>query len=51
MFELLLAEFKRSWTEFIRYPVDAIAGVVITTLIFYGLFLGTRYIAGPVTSQ
>lgn len=47
MLELFLAEFKRSWTEFIRYPVEAIAGVVITTLIFYGLFLGARYIAGP----
>lgn len=47
MLQLFLAEFKRSWIEFIRYPVDAIAGVTITTLIFYGLFLGARYIAGP----
>lgn len=47
MLELFLAEFKRSWTEFIRYPVEAIAGVTITTFIFYGLFLSARFIAGP----
>ncbi len=47
MLELFLAEFKRSWTEFIRYPIEAIAGIAVTTLIFYGLFLGARYIAGP----
>jgi ABC-2 type transport system permease protein len=47
MFELFLVELKRIWTEFIRYPIDAIAGVIITTVIFYGLFLSARYIAGP----
>ncbi len=47
MLELFLTELKRIWTEFIRYPVDAIAGVIITTTIFYGLFLSARYIAGP----
>ncbi len=47
MLELFLAELKRIWTEFIRYPIDAIAGVVIITSVFYGLFLSTRYIAGP----
>jgi len=46
MLELFLAEFKRSWIEFIRYPAEAI-GIIITTAIFYGLFLSTRYIAGP----
>lgn len=47
MIELFLAELKRTWIEFIRYPVNSIAGVVITTTIFYGLFLSARYIAGP----
>lgn len=47
MLELFLAEFRRSWIQFIRYPVEAIGGVAITTSIFYGLFLSARYIAGP----
>lgn len=47
MLELFLAELKRSWIEFTRYPVDAVAGIFITTSIFYGLFLSARYIAGP----
>ncbi|NEQ25246.1 MAG: ABC transporter permease, partial [Microcoleus sp. SIO2G3] len=44
MFELFLAELRRSWIQFIRYPTEAIGGVVITTSIFYGLFLSARYI-------
>jgi len=44
--QLLLTEFKRTWTEFIRYPIEAIAGLVITTFIFYGLFLSARFVAG-----
>jgi ABC-2 type transport system permease protein len=47
MLELFLAEVRRSWIQFIRYPVEAIGGIVITTSIFYGLFLSARYIAGP----
>ena len=47
MFELFLAEFRRSWIQFRRYPVEAIGGIVITTSVFYGLFLSARYIAGP----
>ena len=47
MLELFLAEFKRSWIEFIRYPAEVIGGIVITTAVFYGLFLSARYIAGP----
>lgn len=45
--ELFLAEFRRSWIQFIRYPLEAIGGIIITTSIFYGLFLSARYIAGP----
>jgi ABC-2 type transport system permease protein len=47
MFELFRAEFKRSWIQFIRYPMEAIAGIIITTVVFYGLFLSVRYIASP----
>lgn len=47
MLELFLAEFRRGWIQFIRYPVEAITGVIITTAFFYGLFLSARYIAGP----
>lgn len=45
--ELFWAELKRSWTEFIRYPAEAIGGIIITTIVFYGLFLSARYMAGP----
>ena len=47
MIELFLAELRRRWIEFRRYPVEAIAGIFIFTAIFYGLFLSARYIAGP----
>ena len=47
MLKLFLAEFERRWIEFIRYPVEAIGIVTLTTLVFYGLFLSARYIAGP----
>lgn len=47
MIELFLAELRRRWIEFRRYPVEAIAGIFLFSVIFYGLFLSTRYIAGP----
>ncbi|MBD2100110.1 ABC transporter permease [Leptolyngbya sp. FACHB-261] len=47
MRELLRAEFKRSWIQSWRYPSETIGGIVIATLIFYGIFLSARYIAGP----
>lgn len=46
MFNLFWAELRRSWIQFIRYPADAIAGILIITLVFYGLFSSARYIAG-----
>lgn len=49
MFELFLAELKRSWIQFIRYSTEAIGGVLITTIFFYGLFLGAKYVAGPAS--
>lgn len=47
MVELLTAELKRTWIQFIRYPAEVIAGLVITTSVFYGLFLSARYMVGP----
>ncbi|EDX82418.1 ABC-2 type transporter superfamily [Synechococcus sp. PCC 7335] len=47
MFELFMAELRRSWLQLIRYPGDAVGLIVITTSVFYGLFLGTQYMAGP----
>ncbi|GAB4204576.1 MAG: hypothetical protein Fur006_59860 [Coleofasciculaceae cyanobacterium] len=49
MLELFLAEFRRSWILFVRYPIEAIGGIVFTTAIFYALFLSARYIAGPAS--
>lgn len=46
MIELFLAELRRIWTEFRRYPIEAIAGISIFSFFFYGLFLSARYIAG-----
>lgn len=45
--ELLIGELKRTWIQFIRYPAEVIAGVIITTSVFYGLFLSAKYMAGP----
>lgn len=47
MLKLFQAELKRIWTEFIRYPIDTISGIIANTVVFYGLFLSARYIAGP----
>ncbi|NJN29791.1 MAG: ABC transporter permease [Synechococcales cyanobacterium RM1_1_8] len=47
MIALFLAELRRSWIQFIRYPLEAILGVFISTITFYFLFMGASYIAGP----
>ncbi|MCJ8280383.1 MAG: ABC transporter permease [Rivularia sp. ALOHA_DT_140] len=47
MLELFFAEFRCSWIEFRRYPVESLAQIILTSAIFYGLFLGAGYIAGP----
>jgi ABC-2 type transport system permease protein len=47
MLEQFLAELKRAWIQFRRYPGEAIGGVFIITAVFYGLFLSAKYIAGP----
>lgn len=46
MLDLFWAEFRRSWIQFIRYPVEAVGGIFITTTIFYGLFASARYVVG-----
>ncbi|MBE9181905.1 ABC transporter permease [Oculatella sp. LEGE 06141] len=47
MLELFLAEFLRSWRQFRRYAGEAVGLIGVTTILFYGLFLGARYVAGP----
>lgn len=49
--ELFLAELRRSWIQLLRYSTEAIAGIAVTTVVFYGLFLSARYIAGPTNLQ
>lgn len=44
---LFLAELRRVWTLFLRYPSEAIGEIFGITLLFYGLFLGIGYVAGP----
>ncbi len=46
MHRLFLAEFKRAWIEFKRYPAEAATGVLTFAAVFLGLFLGAKYMAG-----
>jgi len=46
MIELFFAELRCSWIQIRRYPIESIAQIIITSTIFYGLFLGAGYIAG-----
>jgi len=46
MLSLFLVESKRQWLIFKRYPVEAIAGIVIFTILFVCLFTGSKYLAG-----
>ena len=47
MVDLLIGEFKRTWIQTLRYPTEAIGGVIILTTVFYGIFFSTQYVAGP----
>ena len=47
MLELFLAEFWRNLLGLRRYPMELVGGVVTLSLIFYLLFLGARFLAGP----
>jgi len=44
---VVAVEFKRSLLMLRRYPMEMVGQLIVITLIFYGLFLGARYIAGP----
>ncbi len=46
MINQLNAELKRLWKEFLRYPSEAIVSLLMLVAVFYGLFLGTQYMAG-----
>ncbi|NJL00261.1 MAG: ABC transporter permease [Spirulinaceae cyanobacterium SM2_1_0] len=43
---LLMAELRRSWELRRRYPVELFGAIAIAITVFYGLFLGARYVAG-----
>lgn len=47
---LLAAEMKRGWKMFLRYPVEAVISIVMLTLVFSGLILAARYLAGPAAA-
>ncbi len=43
---LFLAELKRTWLMLRRYAAEAISGIIGITIVFYGLFLSFKYVAG-----
>ncbi|MCP4655708.1 MAG: ABC transporter permease [bacterium] len=47
MFDLLAAEAKRIWILYKRYPLQLLGSLIMSTISFYALFLGARYMAGP----
>lgn len=47
MLRLLWAEIRRSVTLYLRYPSEAITGVITFTAVFFALFLGIQFVAGP----
>ncbi|XGV99483.1 MAG: ABC transporter permease [Leptolyngbya sp. BL-A-14] len=47
MLELFFAELTRASIQLKRYLFESIGGIVISTSVFYGLFLSANYIAGP----
>lgn len=49
MLQLFWAELKRNWIMLRRYSAEAISGVIGITVVFYGLFLSFKYVAGPGT--
>lgn len=47
MLDLFLAEFWRNLLSLRRYPLELLGAVVTLSVIFYLLFLGARFLAGP----
>jgi ABC-2 type transport system permease protein len=45
--QLLRNEFFRTSIIFRRYLGESLIGLMVLTLIFYGIFLGSSYLAGP----
>ena len=50
MLSLFFIESKRQWIIFKRYPMEAFAGVLVFTIIFIGLFAGSKFLAGSQSS-
>lgn len=46
MLRLLLLEFVRTLRLQLRYPLDFISGLLLLTLLFYGLLVGAQHITG-----
>lgn len=44
--DLFIAEFRRKWIEFLRYPTEVAVTIAVFVLLFYGLLLGATYMAG-----
>lgn len=47
MIRLFLAELKRQWILQLRYAAETFSLLVGLTIIFYGLFQSTQFLAGP----
>ena len=50
MIDLFLGEFRRTWLQTLRYPTEAVGGVIILTAVFYGIFFSTQYMAGSASA-
>ncbi|HEX4953117.1 MAG TPA: ABC transporter permease [Thermoanaerobaculia bacterium] len=48
MLDLFSAELRRSLTLARRYPVEFLSGVALLVITFYAIFLGARYVSGPL---
>jgi ABC-2 type transport system permease protein len=46
-FHLFIAELKRRWSLVLAYPVEEIVGTIVLAVLFYMIFLGAGYMAGP----
>ncbi len=42
----LQAELRRELTQMLRYPTELLSEALVTGIIFYGIFLGSSYMAG-----
>lgn len=48
MLDLVLAELRRSLRIYVRYPMELVGGMISMSISFYALFMGARYMAGPM---